>query len=143
MYDSILVPVDGSDPSDAAVDHARGLASEQDATVHVLHAVEHPERGALGGRVPASVVEQMRAEGERLVAETADRLEDEGVEAETEVVDDSAVHAIPDYVDDHDVDLVVIGTHGRTGVRRVLLGSTAERTIRTVDCPVLTAESSP
>jgi len=142
MYDSILVPVDGSDPSDAAVSHACAVASDE-ATVHLLHAVEYPERGTLGGHIPDSLVEAMHDEGERLVADAAARVEAAGLDAEATVVDGAAIRAIADYADNHDVDVLVMGTHGRRGVERFLLGSTTERTIRTVDRPVLTVESPP
>jgi nucleotide-binding universal stress UspA family protein len=139
MYDSILVPVDWSSPSDAAVQNARGLAAEHDATVHLLHAVELVQLG-YAGTVSSQVVEDSRASAEDLLAETADEFEN--VPVETTVTMGEPVDSIDEYVEEHDIDLVVMGTHGRSGVKRVVLGSTTERTIRLVDVPVLTIESA-
>ncbi|WP_248896738.1 universal stress protein [Haloplanus halobius] len=143
MYDSILVPIDGSGPSDAALDHARGLATQWNATVHVIHAIALPEPSMPGGDVPPTVIEDIEAESEQLVEDAIDDLEADGIDAEGGAFDGVAEEVIRDYVADHDIDLVVMGTHGRTGVKRLLLGSTTERTLRTVDVPILTVESPP
>ncbi|MFB6195594.1 MAG: universal stress protein [Haloplanus sp.] len=143
MYDSILVPIDGSDPSDAAIEHARRLATDQGATVHVIHAIELPKPSAPVGNVPPTVIEDIEEESEEMVQEAVDGLAAEGVDAEGHTFEGVPEEVIPDYVEDHDIDLIVMGTHGRTGVKRVVLGSTTERTLRTVDVPVLTVESEP
>ncbi|SDZ76272.1 Nucleotide-binding universal stress protein, UspA family [Haloplanus vescus] len=143
MYESILVPVDGSEPSDAAVEHACSIAGGDDATVHLVHAVEHPDRGMMGGRVPETIIDELWQEGEDVVEAAAETVRDAGLHAETVVVEGSAPEEIGDYAETHDVDLVVMGTHGRSGLERYLLGSTTERTIRTVHRPMLTVESPP
>ncbi|WP_435066639.1 universal stress protein [Haloplanus sp. C73] len=142
MYDSILVPVDGSEPSAAAVDHACGIAAGE-TTIHLLHVVEHPERGMVGGDIPESLLEQLRTDGERIVEAATETVRDAGIDVESAVVEGMVTREIADYADANDIDLLVMGTHGRSGVERYLLGSTTERTIRTVDRPVLTVESSP
>ncbi|MFB6118551.1 universal stress protein [Halosegnis sp.] len=139
MYDSILVPVDRSAPSDAALEHARSLAGEHDATVHLLHAVELVQLG-YAGTIPSHVVEGARKGAEELLAEAAEAFD--AVPVETTVATGGPAATIDEYVDDHDIDLVVMGTHGRSGIERVVLGSTTERTIRLTDAPVLTLEAA-
>lgn len=143
MYDSILVPVDGSDPSDAAIEHARGIAQDQDATVHVVHAVELPDRWGQTGAYPSLDFESLRRDGPEIVNDAVETLEDAGVEAHGETFEGGPARVLPEYAAEHDIDLIVMGTHGRTGVRRVLLGSTTERTLRLADTPLLAVESAP
>jgi len=139
MYDAVLLPVDGSEPSDAAVAHAGAIASQFDAAVHVLNVVDLPTEAVsagVGGGT-SNVIEALHEDAEELVAETAAALP-ERVESTTAVIEGAPAAAIREYADEHDADLIVMGTHGRTGVERVLLGSTTERVVRTADCPVLT-----
>ncbi|GAB7009305.1 universal stress protein [Halorubrum trueperi] len=134
-YRDILVPTDGSEAADAALDRAAALASRADATVHVLSVVDI---GTVGSEA-YSGVDALVSGAEDTVAEAAERAADAGAETiETVEVGTSAARGIRSYVDEHDVDLVAMGTQGRTGVERFLLGSVAERTIRTVPVPVLT-----
>ena len=142
MYDTILVPVDGSEPSTAAIEHARNLAQHESATVHVIHAIEMRSPGVTMGRVPTDVMTDVQEEAEQLVSDATDTLEAAGIDTRSEVVDGTASEAIPEYASEHDIDLIVMGTHGRTGVKRVLLGSATERTLRAADAPVLVVESS-
>jgi len=122
MYDTILVPTDGSNVAAVAVDAAIDLARRFDADVHALS------------------VRESDVDGERATAAVADRAEAAGIGAVTAVVDaDGPVYrAILSYADDHDVDCLVMGTHGRTGLDRFVLGSVAERTLRESPVPVVT-----
>ena len=115
-YEDVLVPTDGSPAATAALDRALPIAERAGATVHVLS--EYADDA---------------------VAEGVERVEDAGLEAVGAVeVASSAARGIGAYVDDPGVDLVAMGTHGRTGAGRYLLGSVAERTLRTAPVPVLT-----
>jgi nucleotide-binding universal stress UspA family protein len=124
MYDAILVPTDGSDVAAAAADAAVGLARRFDADVHALYVRDSPEDDG-GGRATATVAERATAAG---------------VDASTAAVDaEGPVHRrLLAYVADEGIDLVVMGTHGRTGLDRFVLGSVAERTLRESPVPVLT-----
>lgn len=136
MYRRILVPTDGSRGSEAAVEHALGLADRHDATVHAVTVVEAPGGLAAFGR--AEVHEHLHERGERLVGAVRDRADERGVDCATAVLDGSPADRIVDYAADEGVDLVVMGTHGRTGLQRYLLGSVTERVVRTAPVPVLT-----
>ncbi|WP_255151285.1 universal stress protein [Halorarius halobius] len=136
MYNDVLVPTDGSDAADAAVDHAIDHALRYDATLHVVHVVDEesvpPTPDA--GRVLGALEQQGRDAIERV----ARRAGDAGVDTvESAVVSGPPHEAILEYVDEKGVDLVVMGTHGRRGLDRYLLGSVTERVVRLADVPVL------
>lgn len=136
MYRAILVPTDGSRGSDAATDHALDLAATTGATVHALSVVEDP--GGVSALAREDVRGRLRERAERLVGSVCARADDRDVPCETAVVEGSPADAIVEYARESDVDLVVLGTHGRSGLRRYLLGSVAERVVRTAPAPVLT-----
>lgn len=140
MYERILHPTDGSEGSDAAADHAIDLATRYDASLHAVHAVDTsvaPETNVVG------VFEQLEEAGRAAVDRVVERAEAAGVDAVEGSVERGRPHrVILDAVDDHDVDIVVMGTHGRTGIDRYLLGSVAEKVVRTSPVPVLTVGPS-
>ena len=137
MYHDILIPTDGSEAADAAVEHAIDHAVRYGATLHVVHVVDElaVPPTADGGRVLAALEEQGRAAIER-VAQRAGNADVDTTESA--VLSGPPHQAILDYVAEHDVDLVVMGTHGRRGLDRLLLGSVTERVVRLADVPVLT-----
>lgn len=139
MFDDILIPVDGSDTAWDAAEMGLELAAEHDATVHGLYVVEPVPMGEAGG---AQVVESMQAAGDRIVSEFADRAEARGLSVVTAVESGTAQGRIRKYSDDNAIDLVVMGTHGRTGIGRYFLGSVTERVVRLSDVPVLTVQAS-
>ncbi|MFB6078868.1 MAG: universal stress protein [Halarchaeum sp.] len=137
MYDDILLPVDGSDAASDLVAHVAAVARWADATVHVRYVADTTRDSVtvLGG----DVVDALVSEGERIVAETADRLADAGVDVERGVVRGRPADVI--VADAADVDLVAMATHGRSGVERFLLGSTTASVVRRSPTPVLTART--
>jgi len=139
VFDDILVPTDGSTTADRAADHALALAERDGATVHALSVVDVQAMASgldMGAGLPG-VVETLTDQREDAVAAVRDRAEDRGIDCETAVLEGGPVKAIGDYVDDNGIDIVTMGTHGHSGIERLLLGSVAERTIRTSDVPVL------
>ncbi|WP_115865019.1 universal stress protein [Halorussus litoreus] len=140
MYENILVPSDGSRGADRAFEQALDLADTYDAQLHLLHVID--VSGDAGEFRPVTVVEELRERGEELTGDLAERAADVGVEARSDVIRGLPHRTILDYVDDHDVDLVVMGTHGRTGLQRYVLGSVAEKVVRLSDAPVLTVRAS-
>jgi nucleotide-binding universal stress UspA family protein len=137
MYDTILVPTDGSSAVVEAVERAVDLAERYDATVHALYVVDSSAYGTLDTSTSV-VVDALEDEGETAVTYVADQAESAGVPAETAVLSGTPHRTIMNYVDDHDVDLVVMGTHGRRGFDRFLLGSVTEKVVRTAPVPVMT-----
>ena len=141
MYDHILVPTDESDHAERAADHAALLAGAFDATVHLLTVVDI-EAGAgpfSAGGVDQNYVDRQIADQREALAEREAGLD---VPVETSVVTGSPSEGILDYIEDNEVDLVVMGTHGRSGLRRYLTGSVAERVVRLSPVPVLTVRAT-
>ncbi|WP_144901121.1 universal stress protein [Halobellus captivus] len=140
MYDKILVPTDGSAASEGAVEHAIELAKQYGATLHALYVID---TGAYSAMEVGSdiVVEALREEGNQAVDRVVEEAEAAGVTVETSVQTGIAHRTIVQYAADEGVDLVVMGTHGRTGVGRFLLGSVAEKVVRTAEVPVMTVRS--
>ncbi|WP_323675972.1 universal stress protein [Halorubellus sp. PRR65] len=135
-YDRVLVAADGSPEAMAAAEHAVGLAAACDAAVDVLSVVE---TAALGADVRSEILEaELREHATEVVDEVVALADEASVAASTTVTSGVPRVAIREHVTANDVDLVAMGTHGRSGVDRLLLGSVAERTLRTTDVPVLT-----
>jgi nucleotide-binding universal stress UspA family protein len=140
VYDHILVPVDGSDAAADAVDHAAGLAAVHDADLHLVHVVEPQAAVDSAGVDLVSVLEQS---GQESLADAEASAAEAGVETiTTDLLQGKAHQKIVDYAESNDVDLIVMGTHGRTGLGRLLLGSVAENVVRLSPVPVLTTRSS-
>jgi len=137
MYDHVLLPTDGSRAAEAAADHAFDIARRSDAAVSVLYVVDE-------SIFPVDIrADQYRvaleSEGQRAVDELVARAKEAGVEQVSGAVESGApTAAVLDYADAHGCDLVVMGTHGRSGIERVLLGSVAERVVRKSPVAILT-----
>jgi nucleotide-binding universal stress UspA family protein len=136
MFDQILFPVDDSEQTAAATDHALAIAAEHDATLHVLNVADTNQLSL--ARVQGDVVDALMTEGERAVEETASRARQHGVTTVTEVIQGQPYATIVNYAADRDIDLVVMPTHGRQKLERFLMGSTTERVLRRSEVPVLT-----
>ncbi|SFG06370.1 Nucleotide-binding universal stress protein, UspA family [Halopelagius inordinatus] len=138
MYDRILVPTDGSDPANNAVDHAIDLARQHGAELHALSVVDARHVGVGAPAVtPEEVQAAIEERSETATARVRDRAAVEDVDVVTAVRNGSPSDEIRSYADEEDCDLVVMGTHGRTSVERYLLGSVTERVLRRGDTPVL------
>lgn len=141
MYTRILLPTDGSETTDRALEHALDLAGRYDAELHVLYVVDAT---VFANDVETgTIVEEFETMGNRIVDQTSQQAADAGIEpARTTVVRGTPHERILEYIDENDVDLVVMGTHGRTGLDRYLLGSVTEKIVRLSDAPVLTVRES-
>jgi nucleotide-binding universal stress UspA family protein len=137
MYERILVPTDGSPAAEAAVEQAVSLAKQYDATIHALYVVDTSAYSTLEAGAEV-IINALEEEGEQAVEDIAEAGSEAGVEVETTVTAGTAYRSILEYVDNHDIDLIIMGTHGRRGLDRYLLGSVTERVVRTADVPVLT-----
>ncbi|GAB7093943.1 universal stress protein [Halolamina litorea] len=142
MYDDILVATDGSEATLGAVTNALSLAERYDATVHALYVVD--VRAINVGEEAFDdkpVIDTLTGRGERATAEIRRRAEKRGLEAVTTVDPGTPAPRIRRYVADHGIDLVSMGTRGRSGIARHLLGSVAESVLRDATVPVLTTRS--
>ncbi len=140
MYDDILVPTDGSESATEAARNAVELATQFDATIHALYVID------IGAMWPdayeGNVLNDLETRGKKAVERVRERAEEEGVAVTDDVVTGGHPHrVILDYVDENDIDCIVMGTHGRRGLDRYLLGSVTERVVRLADVPVLTVHA--
>ena len=149
MYEKILVPTDGSETSEAAVEHAIGLAEKYGAEVHALYVVDTDSMSLSLGAEQLDRIEQghfgemteIKDRADSATGFVADRAKEHGLETVEHVSAGRPHSLIEDYVEDNDIDLVVMGSHGRSGIKRALLGSVAERTLRSVTAPVMVVDS--
>ncbi|MBX3589549.1 MAG: universal stress protein [Burkholderiaceae bacterium] len=143
MYDRILVPIDGSPTSERALAEAAGLARLCSATLRLLHVMD-PLVHITGYERPEVFVREiepaLRKAAQDLLAKARDSVAGERVQVETVLVDSQGQRVsdtILDQAKAWPADLIVLGTHGRRGVDRVLMGSDAEQVARRSPVPVL------
>lgn len=139
--DRVLAPVDLSDQSALIVDHAAELASAYDASLDVLHVIEQVAYPDAYGVDPLAVsLPEVQDRAQGALQDLADRVTN--VETvRTHAIAGYAAHDIVDFAEDNDVGLIVMATHGRTGLKRFLIGSVAEKVVRKAPCPVFTLKS--
>jgi nucleotide-binding universal stress UspA family protein len=139
---SILVATDFSEAADAALSYGRALARAFNGTLHVLH-VADDVFARLGGDAYTAVLPDLQRDLEIETAKKLDQLlidnDPEPLPAKAVVLTSaSAAAAIVEYARQGDIDLIIVGTHGRGAIAHLLMGSVAERVVRTAPCPVLT-----
>lgn len=139
----ILVPVDGSATSNKALVTALDIARDSDSHVRLLHVVDELAY-VTGFEASGQVLAIVREGGRRVLAESADIAKAAGVPVETRLIDEPGRRlgdVIAAEAGEWKADLVVVGTHGRRGMSRMLLGSGAEQIIRLAPVPVLVVRS--
>ncbi|WP_380676021.1 universal stress protein [Salinigranum sp. GCM10025319] len=138
MYDDILVPTDGSAGTDEALTHALDIAGQRGSRVHALSVVDRRIYLSAERDQQDAILESLNDSAEEAVAAVRDRAADAGVETVTAVRDGVPHSEILDYADEEGVDLIVIGTHGRTGRDKIVnMGSVTERVVENAGQPVL------
>jgi nucleotide-binding universal stress UspA family protein len=134
-----LVPIDFSAYADQALDYAIALAQKLPARltlVHVIHII--PLGIAEGGApLPPTYLETLEADVRQNLETYRQRVKDAGLESAVMTLHGIPFQAIIDVARDEQVDMIIMGTHGRTGLKHVLLGSVAEKVVRLAPCPVL------
>ena len=165
MYDNILYPTDGSEAAETVLDHVENLANTYDATIHVLYVVSpdtgdssftleqddqgnwrsgmfkrntEPESTSGMAKGKVDVHEVLQAEGEAYTSVIAEELADAGCDTVSACRGGTPNDEIIGYAEDNDVDLIAMGTHGRSGVERQVVGSVTEKVVRNSEIPVLT-----
>ena len=137
---TILVPTDFSDAARVALDYAVQLAEKLGAKVHVMHAFELPLVGFPDGAmtVTAEMAGRITVAAQKALEEVVAKHETRHVELTTALVQGDPREAVLAVAGDIGADLIVMGTHGRHGIARALIGSVAENVVRTSPIPVLT-----
>jgi nucleotide-binding universal stress UspA family protein len=140
-YRRILVAVDGSDAAARGLREAIRLAKAEDAQLFIVHVVnEFYAFASPDATVPVDIVPTLREGGRRILAKAQAQAEKQGVKAKSvlrETVGGLAADAIVAEAKKQRADLIVLGTHGRRGMRRLVLGSDAEHVVRSATLPVL------
>jgi nucleotide-binding universal stress UspA family protein len=136
---SILVPTDFSPHADAALERAAQLARRLSARVYLLHAYYLGTEA--GYPLPAQLIDQARAQAREQLERAAKALAETGVSCESHTSPLVTVSAILEQARALPADLIVMGTRGLSGLKHVLLGSVAERTVRLAPCPVMTVKA--
>lgn len=132
-YRNIVIPTDGSDGARYAAEHGLTIAEKFGATVHAVSVIEE------GGSVQR---DQLRTSPEELAQEAVEQIEAEAkrraTDVQTETLTGTPEESIIIYIEEQDADMVVMSTHGRTGIEQVVFGSVTEEIVRNSPVPVLT-----
>ena len=142
MYKDILLALDGSPLAEAAIPHARALAKAFGARVTLLSVVQpvgiYPQSGVVGPVVSIALnVEEEMESVRRYLRTIAEQFEAEGINVEEVVREGDAASQICDYAHESRADLIVMSTHGRSGVQRWVYGSVADKVLRGAKVPIL------
>lgn len=133
----ILVAIDGSDESMDAADQAISISKEYNAELYALHVI-HADVDLFGPHETSEFMTTMRNEGEKYLNKVQLKANEKNIQIKTEIVSSMNVSGgIMDYAEENNFDLIVIGTKGRSGFKRLLLGSVASHVITYAHCPVL------
>ena len=138
----ILVATDFSEGSEVAIDRAIEMAKQSSAAVEIIHVVELVEEFPFGTTHYEADYGALYARVDLELSRRADRFRQVGLPCTTKIVEGSASTEITARGKDIGADLIVVGTHGRTGLAHAMLGSVAERVVRRASCPVLTVPCS-
>lgn len=140
----ILVPSDFSDTAEVAMRYASALANAFQATFHLIHVLENitPTGGWMAGEMytppPAALIDAVEREADEQLKTTLAKLEPQPLKSVLVVRKGSPFVEIIRYAREQEIDLIVMGTHGRGPIAHMLLGSVADNVVRKAPCPVLT-----
>jgi nucleotide-binding universal stress UspA family protein len=140
-FKHVLVPTDFGESANRALDLAIDIASQSDAKVTILHVWVMPSVYAMYGQGIAWPVEDVLHEAQTMLDNTLDRVKARYANTDATLTSGEPWSTILSAVADNDVDLVVMGTHGRRGLSHVFLGSVAEKVVRLSPVPVLTVSA--
>jgi len=139
--DRVLAPVDLSEQSPLIVDHAGDLAAAYDASLDLLHVIEQVAYPDAYGVDPLTMsLPEVQERAQEALSSMAERVADVAP-VNTHTMVGYAAHDIVDFAEENEAGLIVMATHGRTGLRRFLIGSVAEKVMRKAPCPVFTLKS--
>lgn len=139
MYDTIVLPTDGSPSTGYVADRAFELAEMADATVHALYVVDEGVE-SYSKETLGVVKNSLEAVGEEATERVAKQGKKHGIPVVTAIRTGTPHEEILAYAEDLDADVIVMGTHGRTGLNRMILGSVTERVVRISERPVMTVK---
>ena len=138
LFSKILVAIDGSDASMDAADYAISLSKEyNNAELYALHVIR-ADVDLFGPHETSEFMTTMRNEGEKYLNKVRLKVNEKNIQIKTEIISSTNIAGgIVDYAEENKIDLIVIGTRGRTGFKKLLLGSVASHVVTYAHCPVL------
>jgi len=143
MYQKILIPLDGSELAECVFPHIKAFIKECRVNNIVFACVVEPTLPSFHGEFPVSMEDleerdaARRSSAMEYLKEVANRLKPEGAEMGVEVLVGRVAESLSEYADNNDVDLIIIATHGRSGVTRWVRGSVADKILRSASVPVM------
>jgi len=142
MYKKIVLALDGSEISKNALRHAVELAKQNNATLIAVHVIPPIDVMDIETFKPETLLRGLRKEGEKILLEAQELAQKKGVEVQTRLEEGIPFEKICEVAQDSEADLIVMGSHGRTGIGKVLIGSVTERVISKTHCrPVLVVKA--
>jgi len=140
MFRQIVLPTDGSEGVGQAIQAAVAVAEKFDARVHVLFVAEPPRFHEYGASVAlTNIMQSLQEAGRQILDDTAERIRNKGLASvETALRQGHPAEEIIGYAEENGADLIVMGTHGRRGINRMLLGSVTEEVVRCSHVPIMT-----
>jgi nucleotide-binding universal stress UspA family protein len=142
MYNKILVPLDGSTQAECVIPHLETIAKtgvKDIELISVIEPVEIPTRGkiALSDDDLKKITLEAKRDTHKYLDQVAARLTRSGIKVHPIILTGKPAESLIDYIGSNDIDLVIMATHGRSGLNRLFWGSVAEKVLRSVDTPVL------
>lgn len=134
LYENVLLPTDGSEGAELAIEWGTTIAEVFDATVHTLYSVDTSRFGGVEGM--AEIHDALEQTGREALATVQERARAADISVTGNIASGPAARTILAYCEEHDIDLIVMGTHGRSGLRRYLTGSVTETIVRNASVPV-------
>ena len=141
MYEKILIPLDGSDLAEQALPHGIQVANAFDSEVYLIHVVSHYVGGLMPYEVEFRLGESLHEaslhEAHQYLKRVVETYQSEFAgKVHTQVIEGVVSDSVLDFTEFHGIDLIIMATHGRSGISRWVFGSVAERVLRASKCPV-------
>lgn len=139
QFDSVLLPTDGSEQAEQAAIWGIALANQLGATVHLISVVDRAKTGGLESLFDGEDAEELLERAAEHLSSINDEARDRNIDVVTVTTEGSPAKEIVAYADDEDIDVIAMGTAGRGGFKRAVLGSVTDEVIRKANVPVLTS----
>jgi nucleotide-binding universal stress UspA family protein len=137
IFSKILVAIDSSDASMDAADYATVISKKYNAELYALHVI-HADVDLYGPHETSEFTRNMRNEGEKYLNKVKVKANEKDIQIKTEIISSKDISGgILDFAEENNIDLIVIGTRGKSGFKRLLLGSVASHVVTYAHCPVL------
>jgi nucleotide-binding universal stress UspA family protein len=142
MYRKIMVPLDGSKMAECVIPHVETVAKLSNASVelvHVIEPVELPTRGGIALSVDdlKQIEEHSKRDARKYLMEVVRRLNSTGIKSHSKLLTGKAADSLVDYIQENKFDLIIMATHGRSGISRWFWGSVADKILYSSKIPVL------